>query len=610
VVLVNMPFASSRSPSIQLGLLQAILARHHITSTTHYFNLRFGARIGWEVFEIFCRQPPRLLGDWIFARAAFGDAAPDPRRYLDSHALELQGFAARFGRGLDYLERLRERDAVSFVEECLELVAWDQYEVAGFSSTFAQNTAALALARMLKSRHPRLITVFGGANFEDEMGIEYLRAFSWIDCVVTGEGDVAFPALIERMVSPGASSDPPGVARRTSDGVSFGGRAPTVQDLDTLPDPEYGDYFAAADAVGLPVQVFRQRVSLPYESARGCWWGAKHHCTFCGLNGTRMAYRSKSPTRVLDGFAQLAARYRIHDFVAVDNILDMRYIPQVFGVLADRPREYSFFHEVKANLTQAQLELLSRGGVTSIQPGIESLNTRLLRLMRKGSTAIQNVCLLKWAHHFGIEVLWNILVGIPGEREEDYERQIAVLRLIPHLPPACGGTIELHRFSPYFTDASPLGIRNVRPDAAYGHIYPPELDLDRIAYFFEFDAPETLPREAHEPLEEHLLWWRRVWGGPTPPFLTYKCHNALTIVDGRQPDARPVAHVFDRLQAVVYECCAPTHHGVRQVVEALCARGFDADRATAQSVLDRFTTFGLMLEEEGQYLSLALPEAP
>src|SRR5262245_27836186 len=156
VALVNMPFASSRYPSIQLGLLQAILARHHIAATTHYFNLRFGARLGWEVFEIFCRQTPRLLGDWVFARAAFGESAPNPRLYLDQHSLELEAFAARFGRGLDYLERLRERDAVSFVEECLDAIAWDEYDVVGFSSIFAQNTAALALARRVKSRWPRL----------------------------------------------------------------------------------------------------------------------------------------------------------------------------------------------------------------------------------------------------------------------------------------------------------------------------------------------------------------------------------------------------------------------------------------------------------------------
>lgn len=609
VALVNMPFASARYPSIQLGLIQAILARHDFPATTYYFNLRFGARLGWEVFEIFCRQTPRLLGDWLFARAAFGDSAPAPRHYLDTYRPELEPFTARFGRGLDYLERLREQDAPSFVQDCLDAVAWDEYDVVGFSSIFAQNTAALALARLLKSRFPRLITVFGGANFEDEMGIEYTRALGWIDYAVVGEGDVTFPVLLERIASGDAMQWLPGVVRRTGDGVSFGGRAPAVQDLDHLPDPEYADYFTMAAAVDLPATVLRHPVKLPYESARGCWWGAKHHCTFCGLNGMGMAYRSKSPARVLAGLAALASRYGVHDFVAVDNILDMRYIREVFGVLARRPREYSFFHEVKANLTREKLGLLAQAGMTSIQPGIESLNTRILQLMRKGSTAIQNVCLLKWAQYFGMEVQWNLLVGFPGERAEDYERQLAVLRLIPHLPPAYGGAIELHRFSPYYTDAASLGLRNVRPDGAYGHIYPPSLDFDRIAYFFEFEAPDTLPSDAHEPLYQHILWWRRVWGRPSGPYLTCRFEDGrLVITDGRQPGARPLVNTFSGPEAVAYEFCSPTHHGVRQVVGELHRHGFRVDQPVVQDILDRFAELGLMLEEDGHYLSLALPE--
>ena len=41
------------------------------------------------------------------------------------------------------------------------------------------------------------------------------------------------------------------------------------------------------------------RPLMVMETARGCWWDAKHHCTFCGLNGEFMGFRSKSPLRAL-----------------------------------------------------------------------------------------------------------------------------------------------------------------------------------------------------------------------------------------------------------------------------------------------------------------------
>ncbi len=603
-----MPFASSRSPSIQLGLLQAVLARHGFFAKSFYFNLGFGARIGWEVYEILCRQTPRLLGEWLFSRAAFAESAPASRLYLETYTPELESFAARFGRGLEYLERLRERDAPAFVEECVEAVAWHDYDLVGFSSVFAQNTGALALARLLKLRYPRLVTVFGGANFENPMGAEYTRGLPWIDYAVTGEGDLTFPAMLELMACGDPSPRLPGLVCKNESGTTgSGGRAPVVQHLDELPDPEYVDYFEMAAALSLPATVLRQPLQLPYESARGCWWGAKHHSTFCGLNGTGMAYRSKSPRRVLAGLAKQASRYGVHDFVAVDNILDMRYVREVFGVLARDSHEYSIFHEVKANLTLQQLSLLAAGGVTAIQPGIESLSTPLLRLMRKGVTAIQNVRLLKWAHHFGMQVQWNVLVGFPGDRADYYEHQLQVLRLIPHLPPAYGGAVELHRFSPYYSDSAAFGILNVRPHTAYRYIYPDELDLHQIAYFFEFDAPDTLPRQIHEPLYEHVLWWREVWGRPGGPYLTYRDKDGqLTITDGRKQGADPLVWNFEGADVLVYEYCGPTYHSTREVATQLQRRGFSSDQA--QDALDRFTTLGLMLEESGRYLSLALPQ--
>lgn len=64
-----------------------------------------------------------------------------------------------------------------------------------------------------------------------------------------------------------------------------------------------------------------------YQTAVGLYRAfddrAKHHCTFCGLNGTAMRFRAKSPQRVLDELACLARRYRSFSFEAVDNILDI-----------------------------------------------------------------------------------------------------------------------------------------------------------------------------------------------------------------------------------------------------------------------------------------------
>jgi len=613
VALVNMPFNSTRFPSMQLGLLQAIAKQHGHAVTTHYLNMQFAARVGWDMYEVISTNYYHLLGEWTFARAAFREDAPDAMRLFDTFADDLAEVRKKLGCDIDFLLDLRERIAPVFIEECLERVDWQDYDVVGFSSVFEQNCAALALARRLKERHPDLVTVFGGANFEDEMGLEYVRTLPWVDYAVIGEGDDTFPALLARLAAGADGADLPGVARRTAGGVSFAGRPPLVRDLDVLPTPDYAEYFAAAAALQLPGNVRGSPVVVPFESARGCWWGQKHHCTFCGLNGMGMAYRSKSPARVVAELDDLAGRHGVYTFSAVDNILDHRYIAEVFGPLTERRTDYAFFWAVKANLSREQIRALARGGVHKLQPGIESLSTHVLGLMRKGTTALQNVRFLKWAAYYGVSVAWNVLMGFPGETAADYDEQLAIMRLIPHLePPETATRILLERFSPNFTGAEVMGFRNVRADRAYACIYPDSLDHDRIAYFFDCDAPGALPDEVHAPVREYARRWKAVWsGGVRRPYLVYlRGAGRLTVLDGRGDPTRPEPHVFDEAVAVAYEACGPTAHGVAQVLEALRGRGIDADAGEVRRTLEGLVARGLMLEEDGRYLSLALPSNP
>ena len=119
--------------------------------------------------------------------------------------------------------------------------------------------------------------------------------------------------------------------------------APTVLNLDRLPYPDYDDYFAqlAASQIGAEFQPI-----LVFETARGCWWGQKHHCTFCGLNGEGMAFRAKSPPRVLHEIETLHAAFGVRRFAATDNILGMSHIDGVLGKLAERPSHgFRFFYE-------------------------------------------------------------------------------------------------------------------------------------------------------------------------------------------------------------------------------------------------------------------------
>jgi len=601
IALVNMPFSSSRFPSMQIGLLQSILAGRRISATALYLNLEFAARIGWNLYESLSNETLYFIGDWMFASEAFREDAPDGKLFL-------KRFATRLSKDrLEWFWRQRTHGAHEFLERCLASVPWHHYDVVGFSSVFVQNAAALALGRLLKERHPQLITVFGGANFDDEMGLEYVRALPWIDYAVLGEADETFPALLERLADGEAITAMPGVAHAKNGQVDYGGPSPLLRDLDRLPIPNYDDYFATAARLRMPNALLANGIQIPFETARGCWWGEKHHCTFCGLNAMGMGYRSKSPARILDEIDALTSRYKTRYLGAVDNILDHRHIEGVFGVLAAQRKDYKFFYEVKANLRREQIRLLAAGGIRRIQPGIESLNTHILKLMRKGVTGIKNVRLLKWATYYGMGIAWNLLLGFPGETQEDYEQQLDLIKQLSHLPPPAGAfRISLQRFSPNFTQATTMGFDNVRPVESYGYIYPRAIDTRRVAYFFEYNAKDTLPETAYTPIRTEITRWQEQWRGKVKPSLTYAIKDGrLSILDARRPEA-PRAHKFDGLAAQIYEFCGDTDHGVDTIREHL--REETADENAVQALLGRFVMHGLMCEEGGRFLSLALPK--
>src|SRR5262249_31320275 len=145
------------------------------------------------------------------------------------------------------------------------------------------------------------------------------------------------------------------------------------------------------------------------------------------------------------------------------NIMDNQYFSSLLPMLVERGIKLDLFYEMKANIKEEQVALLQAAGVTRIQPGIESFSTSLLKAMRKGVRAIQNVQLLKWCAEYQISPEWNFLWGFPGEMAKDYLDVVSLIKKVRHYKPPNGiGRLRLDRFSPYFENSKEF-FKNVEP---------------------------------------------------------------------------------------------------------------------------------------------------
>lgn len=608
VALVNMPFSYAKYPSIQLGTLSALLKSNAIPVDCHHLNVRFAYLIGVELHESICEKRA-LFGEWLFSSLLFRDN-PKRTEYPQVFKPVFEQIAQESGKPAGYFEEIATRIAPQFLTWALTAIDWGQYKLVGFTSTFDQNVASLTMAKLIKDLYPEVTIVFGGANFDGEMGLEHFRAFSFIDHVVVGEGEESFLPLVRRILDGKTEDYPNGVTYREGEKVMLTPNAALFSDFAKTGPPDYDDYYHLLAELGNKAQGL-ERILL-YEGSRGCWWGEKHHCTFCGLNAQSMKFRAKKPEQVLTEIADLSRRYDAVRFRLVDNIIDMTYIEGLFGKLAADHCDLDVFIETKSNLRKHQIKTLAAGGVKCMQPGLESLSLNQLHAMDKGATPMQNIVCLKWSLYYHVTVLWNILLGFPGETNEDYQRQLDLIPLLLHFqPPEATGKFWLQRFSPYFTRPHEYGVRIVGPGMAYEYVYDArQLDLKKIAYDFEYELDcWQVDVHLYQELVAAIGSWQRLHKSGDRPFLYYsKAPNYVTIYDGRNPNA-PTRRRYEGLAASVIEICNEAPRSVAQICAAAAER-MDCNEATLTPVLSSLTDQRILYEERGKYLTLAIPENP
>ncbi|MEM9552958.1 MAG: RiPP maturation radical SAM C-methyltransferase [Acidobacteriota bacterium] len=611
VLLAELPFRAARMPSLAFGLLKALGQREGFQVDVAHFDLHFALRFtGMSAYSFVADAADGGLGEWIFSEAVFGDGAPRGAHgrsfgeYLAARDLDAEQ--------IELVERLRAM-VPAFLRHCEATVDWSAYDLVGFTTTCSELTPALALARRLRARHPHLRFLLGGAQCEGEMGEEILARFPEIDYVFSGEADVSWPRFLHAW-SPEGVEPIPGIFSRDAGAAEAPRRPAPRAQLDTLPTPDYSDYFRCLGELGGG----SDDVLLMIEGSRGCWWGEHSHCTFCGLNGTMMAYRQKDPERVVGEIEELVERHRHFQFSFADNILDYDAHKDLLPLLADADYPLKLFAEVKVNLKRPQLELMQRAGIDSIQPGIESLSTSVLALMRKGVNALQNVQLLKWSEELRIVVFWNLLMGFPGESDDDYAVMLDLLESVTHLqPPQVATPLRLDRFSPYYTEAraahdgegaSPFRLRG--PAESYFHTLalPPE-SIERLAYHFEYDLDIEMPEERMREVRAFVERWR---DGYRPQSLVSLVGRDFLRIDDRRFNRVARSYTFGPREKAIYLACGEitTAKSVAATVALEAHGGFDVGAKQVGAFLDSLVGERLVAREGSRYLALAVPWDP
>ena len=495
-LLVVPPFAGVDRPSLGLHLLQACAKQAGFEIAVFYANLFLAKVIGPELYKAISYAPTFwLLGERFFAKAAYGKtglsveslAQLTQREDLD-HQIDSEALLAWCTQA----DRL--------ADEMAAVIAEANFPIVGFSTTFEQTSASVAMLDRVKTLDPAILAIVGGANCEGPMAKGVLSLSRNIDYVFSGDSEASLLHFLKRWNE--------GVLPREK--IITGD---PVLDLGQLPVPDYQEYYDQLRTF-IPEISESGDVWLPYESSRGCWWGVKRHCTFCGLNGQTMAPRTKPSSLVLDQLKALLSKHPSRKISMVDNIMPHEYFKTLLPMVKPTLGDVHIFFEEKANLSLEQVLLLKSAGVHVIQPGIESLSTRVLKLMDKGVTARQNIELLRFAKACDLALNWNHLIGLPGDESADYWKVVDMIPALVHLNPPSGlASLSIDRFSPYFERPDYHGVRGIEPMASYFDVLPDGADVFSVAYHFsaEYGSESKADRELQKALLDAMGRWRDLW---------------------------------------------------------------------------------------------------
>lgn len=590
ILFVVPPFAWLHRPALGVHLLQALARKAGREAQVLYANFLFARHFDEGTHNTVAQMQYGLfLGERLFARAAFGgpalghDSGEGMRTTINALVAAYRRMGVSHSLSFEAILRL-EQNVDGWLDSFVPVIAARRYSLVGATSSFEQNLSSIAILQQIKRLNPGTTVILGGANCEGEMAEGVSALAPLVDHIFAGESERAFVEFLE--------------GKHTSRIIA----GEPCEDLDAIPTPDFTDYFLQLHAVLPHTAMARDSaVHLAYESSRGCWWGQKSHCTFCGLNGHGMKSRNKSADRVIADLRLLTERHGIKRVGMTDNIMPHEYFTTFLPRVQTEVPGVQLMYEEKANLKLAQVRALVAGGVVEIQPGIEAISTGLLKLMAKGTTAAQNIALLRYAKATDLLVQWNLLYGLPNDEPSFYEETIELMPLLHHLQPPVGGCpAVIDRFSPYFERPELYGITDVRPFSFYTGVFGAEIPLRKLAYHFEGTYPTVAKQHPAlvSAIAAGVATWRRRFYGPDPARLTIeRVGTEYLLSDTRDPN-QPVIERISHLHASAALTTRAVRHVPLEVTHWLLERKLAAVR-DAKLVVFAVAEPELLAELEG-----------
>lgn len=332
-------------------------------------------------------------------------------------------------------------------------------------------TQGVEVARAVKAMHPNVPVVAGG--WHPSILPEQTLEAPFIDAVVKGQGEMTFLEIVERFAQ--GERDLSGIAG------SFFKRNGKIEqnlprgytDINALPRRPFEI---------VPFEPYVKKCKgfrwMLYCSSHGCPWDCSY-CSNASVYGRN--WKPLDAARTVSEMTDLATRYSLD---AID-VIDDNYLVRRDRVLDIAERliasnlKAKYYCQTRTDqidrLSDAELQLLAKSGLSRIFFGIESGSQKVLRSVNKRLDLQTAYRTAERCHAYGIHPSFNLIFGLPAEDADDLKETVAMLDEMRRRNPEAAFFTNI--FSPYpgspiFPLAVASGVREPKTLEEWAEFYP------------------------------------------------------------------------------------------------------------------------------------------